>query len=201
MVTVCLIRLKLCRIIFTASYYHKNVIEQIVLLPKMKISKTVIKNKLINLFIILLIFFLDRFSKIYLLHLYESGIETDFYIYSFLNISLVWNTGIGFGLFSSDANFVYHSITAFIGLINLIIVYMVYIIPDVRKYFLLMILGGSFGNFFDRIYYYAVTDFIDFHLGNFHWFIFNIADIFITLGIIGLLFVELTKKEKISKNA
>ena len=160
----------------------------------MRISKIAIKNKLMNLFIILLIFFLDRFSKIYLLHLYESGIETDFYIYSFLNISLVWNTGIGFGLFSSDANFVYHSITAFIGLINLIIVYMVYIIPDVRKYFLLMILGGSLGNLFDRIYYYAVPDFIDFHLDNFHWFIFNIADIFICIGVICLIFVELFVK-------
>ena len=97
-------------------------------------------------------------------------------------------------LFSSDANFVYHSITALIGLVNLIIIYMVYIITDVRKYFLLMILGGSFGNFFDRIYYYAVPDFIDFHLGNFHWFIFNIADIFICIGVICLIFVELFVK-------
>ena len=166
----------------------------------MRISKIAIKNKLVNLFIILLIFFIDRLSKIYLLNLYESGAETNIYIYSFLNINLVWNTGIGFGLFSSDANFVYHSITTLIGLINLIIIYMVYIIIDVRKYFLFMVLGGSLGNLFDRIYYYAVPDFIDFHLGDFHWSVFNIADIFITVGIIGLIFKELLKKEKISKD-
>ena len=63
-----------------------------------------------------------------------------------------------------------------------------------------LIIGGSLGNLFDRIYYYAVPDFIDVHLGNFHWFIFNVADIFITVGIIGLIFTELLKKENISTN-
>ena len=169
-----------------------------------KLSNIKFKNLLNHFIIIILIFIIDRISKIYLVNLYENGTNVDFYIFPFLNIYLAWNTGIGFGLFSSDANFVYHSITTLIGLINLIIIYMVYIITDVRKYFLLMILGGSFGNFFDRIYYYAVPDFIDFHLGNFHWFIFNIADIFICIGVICLIFVELfvkiNNKEKNEKN-
>ena len=152
------------------------------------------KTFLLKFAIIVFIFVLDRASKIYLLNLQENGIEVDFYIFSFLNLYLVWNTGIGFGLFSFEANIYYQLITTLIGIINLIIIYLIIIIKDIRKYFLLMILGGSLGNFFDRLYYFAVPDFIDFHIGEFHWFIFNIADVFISIGVLCLIFVEIFVK-------
>ena len=115
---------------------------------------------------------------------------------SFLNSYLVWNTGIAFGLFSLSNEFTYNLFTALIILINLIIIYLVIVTKDFRKYFFLLILGGSFGNLFDRLYYGSVPDFIDFHIGNFHWFIFNIADIFITVGVICLILAELLYKKE-----
>ena len=163
------------------------------------LTKFEYKKTLIYFFIIFIIFLIDRISKIYLLNISESGVEIDFYILPFLNIYLVWNTGIGFGLLSFDANIFYHIITFLIIIINLIIIYLLFILKDIRKYFFLAILGGSAGNLFDRIYYYAVPDFIDLHIGNYHWFIFNIADIFITTGIIGLILMEIFKR-KISEN-
>ena len=150
--------------------------------------------------IILAIFFLDRASKMYLLNLQENGTDIDFYIYPFLNFYLVWNTGIGFGLVSLESNFYYHALTALILFINLILIFLLLKLSSIYNYFIAMILGGSLGNLFDRIYYYAVPDFIDIHIGNFHWFIFNVADIFITLGIIGLMLVEVFKKKKNFKN-
>ena len=149
---------------------------------------------LLKFTIIVFIFFLDRASKMYLLNLQENGIEVDFYIFSFLNLYLVWNTGIGFGLFSFEADIYYQLTTTFIGIINLLIIYLIFNLKDIRKYFLLMILGGSLGNFFDRLYYLAVPDFIDFHIGEFHWFIFNIADVFISIGVLCLIFVEIFMK-------
>ncbi len=152
-------------------------------------------KKLLNHFIIIiLIFITDRASKIYLLNLHENGTDIDFYIFPFLNIYLIWNTGIGFGLFSTDPNIFYHFLTALIGIINLVLIILLFNLDDIRKYFISMIIGGSFGNFFDRIYYFAVPDFLDLHVGNFHWFIFNIADIFITIGIICLILVEISSK-------
>jgi signal peptidase II len=151
-------------------------------------------------FIILAIFFLDRITKIYLINLQADGTDIDFYIYPFLNFYLVWNTGIGFGLASLEANIYYHILTSVIVIINIGLVFLLIRSKKVYTYLIALIIGGSLGNLFDRIYYYAVPDFIDLHLGNYHWFIFNVADIFITVGIIGLLTVELLKKEKISKN-
>jgi len=153
-----------------------------------------------KIIIILTIFLLDRITKIYLLNLEASGTEIDFYINSFLNFYLVWNTGIGFGLVSLEANIYYHIITLIIVFVNMGLIYFLIKSKGLYAYLLATIIGGSLGNLFDRVYYYAVPDFIDFHLKNFHWFVFNVADIFITLGIIGLIFVELTKKEKVSKN-
>ena len=154
-----------------------------------------------KIIIIFVIFFLDRTSKIYLLNLEVSGTDVDFYIYSFLNFYLVWNTGIGFGLASMEANIYYHILTAIIVIINIALIYFLIKYKGVYSYLLALIIGGSLGNLFDRIYYHAVPDFIDLHLANYHWFIFNVADIFISVGIIGLLFIEVAKKEKISKNA
>ena len=154
-----------------------------------------------KIIIISAIFFVDRISKMYLINLQGMGTEIDFYIFSFLNFYLVWNTGIGFGLVPTEANAIYHIITAVIIAVNFGLIYFLLKAKGIYIYLFALIIGGSLGNLFDRIYYYAVPDFIDVHLGNFHWFIFNIADIFITAGIIGLIFVELFKKEKMSKNA
>tara|TARA_Y100000590_G_scaffold270560_1_gene303836 strand:+ start:813 stop:1283 length:471 start_codon:yes stop_codon:yes gene_type:complete len=153
-----------------------------------------------KIIIILAIFFFDRFTKIYLLNLQEDGTDIDFYITSFLNFYLVWNTGIGFGLASMETNVYYHILTAVIAIINIGLIFFLIKSKSYYAYLIALIIGGSLGNLFDRIYYYAVPDFIDLHLGNFHWFIFNVADIFITIGIIGLILVELLKKEKASKN-
>ena len=152
------------------------------------------KNLFNHFIIIISIFIIDRISKIYLLNLYENSTEVDFYIFPFLNIYLAWNTGIGFGLFSTDPNIFYHFLTVLIGIINLVLIILLFNLKGIRKYFISMILGGSLGNFFDRIYYFAVPDFVDLHIGNFHWFIFNIADIFITFGIICLILVEIFSK-------
>jgi len=154
-----------------------------------------------KIIIILAIFFLDRITKIYLINLQMSGVDIDFYINSFLNFYLVWNTGVGFGLISMESNIYYHILTSIIVLVNFGLIFFLIKSKGIYIYLFAIIIGGSLGNLFDRLYYYAVPDFIDLHLGNFHWFIFNVADIFISVGIIGLIFVELTKREKVSKSA
>ena len=154
-----------------------------------------------KIIIILAIFLLDRITKNYLLNLQDSGTDIDFYINSFLNFYLVWNTGIGFGLASMETNIYYHILTSFIVMVNFVLLYFLFKTRGVVSYLFATIIGGSLGNLFDRIYYYAVPDFIDLHIGNYHWFIFNVADIFITVGIIGLIFIELVKREKTTKNA
>ena len=153
-----------------------------------------------KIIIILSIFILDRFTKIYLLNLQENGTNIDFYVYPFLNLYLVWNTGIGFGLISMEANNYYHLMTAVILIINASLIFFLIKLKGIYTYLIAMILGGSLGYLFDRIYYFAVPDFIDFHIGKYHWFIFNIADIFITMGIIGLILAEIFKKKEILKN-
>ena len=151
-----------------------------------------------KIIIIIVIFVLDRTTKVYLINLQASGTDIDFYIFSFLNFYLMWNTGIGFGIASLESNIYYHILTTIIIMVNFVLIFLLLKAKGIYDYLLAIIIGGSLGNLFDRIYYYAVPDFIDIHLGNFHWFIFNVADIFITVGIIGLIFAELLKKEKIS---
>ena len=150
--------------------------------------------------IIFSIFFFDRLTKMYLINLQAGGTDIDFYVYSFLNFYLVFNTGIGFGLASMESNIYYHILTSIIAIVNIGLIFFLIKSKGIYAYSIVLIIGGSLGNLFDRIYYYAVPDFIDLHFGNFHWFIFNVADIFITVGIIGLVFAELSKKEKASKN-
>ena len=154
-----------------------------------------------KIIIILTIFFFDRLTKLYLISLQASGTDIDFYIFPFLNFYLIWNTGIGFGLASMEGSIYYHILTTVIVFVNLGLVYFLLKSKGIYVYLLATIIGGSLGNLFDRIYYYAVPDFIDLHLGNYHWFVFNVADIFITVGIIGLILTELLRKETISKNA
>ena len=153
-----------------------------------------------KIIIILAIFFFDRFTKIYLINLQSTGTDIDFYIFPFLNFYLIWNTGIGFSLVAMETNIYYHILTSIIVIINIGLIFFLIKSKGIHVYLIALIIGGSLGNLFDRIYYYAVPDFIDLHLGDYHWFIFNVADIFITVGIIGLILVELLKKEKISEN-
>jgi len=150
--------------------------------------------------IILTIFFLDRATKIYLINLQASGVDIDFYVNSLLNIYLVWNTGIGFGLISLESNIFYHLLSFVIFSINLVLIFFLTKSKGTNTYLLTLIIGGSLGNLFDRLYYYAVPDFIDIHIRNFHWFVFNVADIFITIGIIGIIILELFKSKKIENH-
>ena len=148
-------------------------------------------NKIIIGFVFLVVCFaLDRLSKIYILNVLNNEGQVDFYINQFLNIYLVWNTGIGFGLFSSENQILYNLFTAIIVIINLIIFYLSYVETKIKSFLLMIILGGSLGNLFDRLYYNAVPDFIDLNYAGYHWFIFNVADIFITFGIICLILFE-----------
>ena len=145
--------------------------------------------------LILIIFLLDRLSKIYVIKLIQTK-ESEIFLYDFLNLTLNWNTGIAFGLLSSNVNLLYHLVSA---LILLIIVYLIYLMvtsDKSGKIIISLIIGGALGNFYDRTNYFAVPDFIDFHIENFHWFTFNVADIFISIGIIMMLFKEIIFKKK-----
>ena len=158
------------------------------------------KKLLVYSFIVILIFVLDRLSKLYILDLAETKNSVDIYINSFLNLYLIWNKGIAFGILSFEENFIYNLITILIVIINLFIIFMIIKSEDYKVYFWISILGGSFGNLFDRIYYSAVPDFIDFHINNFHWFVFNVADIFISIGVICLIFDEIFFNNKKANN-
>ena len=152
------------------------------------------KTSFINLTIIFSIFLLDRLSKLYIIYLDKINNGSEIYQSKFLNIYLIWNEGIAFGLFSLDDNFLYNILTLIILIVIIIILYLVATNKGFKRYSLIFILGGAIGNFFDRIYYKAVPDFIDFHIGNFHWFIFNVSDIFITVGVICMITLELIGK-------
>jgi signal peptidase II len=159
------------------------------------------KNFLINSLIIFIIFLIDRISKIYVIYLNNKFNGSEIFSSKFLNVYLIWNKGIAFGLFSADNNF-YNFLTILIFIIILIIAYMIFKSERVKKYALIMILGGALGNLYDRIYYKAVPDFIDFHIGELHWFIFNLADVFITSGVFFMILIEFignNKKEKYEK--
>ena len=148
------------------------------------------KNFYISFLIVISIFIIDRISKIYVIFLEKKNNISEIFLSKFLNIHLVWNEGIAFGLFNFEKSNLYNILTFFIFLIILLIIYMSYHSKGFKRYSLLMIIGGALGNIFDRIFSKAVPDFIDFHVGNFHWFIFNIADIFITLGVIFMIMLE-----------
>ena len=157
------------------------------------------KQFILNFLIIFFIFFLDRISKIYILNIAENQGIVDITLNPFLNIILVWNSGIGFGLLQFDESIIYNIITILILIINFIIIYLLFNSDNFQKILFSMILGGSFGNFYDRIYYSAVPDFIDLNYNGYHWFVFNVADIFISIGILSLIFIDLFKKKKNEK--
>ena len=145
---------------------------------------------------ILKIFLFDRISKIYVIYLDNKFLGSEIFTSKYLNFYLIWNEGIAFGLFSFGTESLYNFLSIIILLIILFIVFMLKQATGIKKYSLLMILGGALGNFFDRLFYKAVPDFIDFHVGDFHWFIFNVADIFISIGVIFLISLELIAKNK-----
>ena len=154
------------------------------------------KNFFINSSLVILIFLIDRISKIYVISLDKKFLGSEIFSSNYLNIYLVWNEGIAFGLFSFDEGKFYDFLTIIITLILLIILYLIFKSKGFAKYALLMILGGALGNLFDRFFYKAVPDFIDFHIGNLHWFIFNVSDIFITLGVVGMIILEFIGNNK-----
>ena len=153
-----------------------------------------IKRNIWNLVFILAIFGADRLSKILIINSAETFGELDIFVTSFLNFNLIWNDGIAFGLFSFEKKIYYNFLTIVIALITLIILWMITRTEKIEKLAFMMIFAGSIGNIFDRLYYSSVPDFIDIHFNNFHWFIFNVADIFISLGVIILICSEFKKK-------
>ena len=163
------------------------------------IKKILSKSFIISSLLVFSIFLLDRLSKIYVIFLDNKFFGSQIFSSKFLNISLIWNEGIAFGLLSFNEKIFYNLLTFIILVIILIIFFMVLKSYGLKKYSLLMILGGALGNVYDRIFYGAVPDFIDFHIGNFHWFIFNVADIFITLGVIFMIIIEITGNNKNKK--
>lgn len=146
-----------------------------------------IKNKVIKienfyfLLIILLIFSIDRYSKIKIINNYSNQ---SFYLNDFVNFDLIWNTGIGFGILSSSSSLIYNFISFLIFGVIVLLGYYYFQSDKFEKFSFSLIIGGAIGNFYDRFFFNAVPDFIDFHIGNFHWFTFNLADVFITFGII-----------------
>tara|TARA_B100001057_G_C22845661_1_gene948932 strand:+ start:75 stop:560 length:486 start_codon:yes stop_codon:yes gene_type:complete len=154
------------------------------------------KNFVLNFLIILSIFAIDRFSKIYVIFQNEKSLSAELFESKYLNIDLIWNEGIAFGLLSFDQKLYYNLITGLICLITLIILWMIIKTKGLEKLAFMIVFGGSLGNIFDRLYYSSVPDFIDIHVGNFHWFIFNVADIFISLGVILLIILEIFFKKK-----
>ena len=160
------------------------------------INKLSNKNFYINIIIIILIFILDRFSKIYVVHLDKVNSSSELYKSKFLNINLIWNEGVAFGLLSFDEGKLYNLLSLCITIIVLVILFMIVNNNNIKKYPLLMIFAGAIGNLYDRIIYKAVPDFFDFHVGEFHWFIFNVADIFISLGVFCMILIELIDNNK-----
>ena len=161
-----------------------------------------LKKHLVDFFIIIFIFFIDRVSKLFIISSPETYEQYGISVTSFLNFNLIWNEGIAFGLFSFDDKLYYNFLTIFIILVTIIIIWLMYKSKGFERFSFMMIVGGSLGNIYDRVFYSAVPDFIDIHVNNFHWFIFNVADIFITLGIMCLISIEIfsNKQVKNEKN-
>ena len=162
---------------------------------KDQIANKMLKKHLVDFSIIIFIFLIDRISKLMIISSSETYEQYGISITSFLNFNLIWNEGIAFGLFSFDEKLYYNFLTIIICLITVVIIWLMFRSSGFEKLGYMMIIGGSLGNIFDRIFYSAVPDFIDIHINNFHWFIFNVADIFITIGIIFLICFEIFGKK------
>ncbi len=153
-------------------------------------NKTKLKIFFLNFIILITIFLIDRISKFYVLKLAEVEGSVDIYITPYLNLFLIWNKGVAFGLFEANGSMIYNAITVMIAFIVIVILFMMWKNDNIQRYFLALVAGGALGNFYDRVVYTAVPDFIDLHFQGFHWFVFNVADIFISIGVFCLIFVE-----------
>ena len=160
-------------------------------------NKTNLKIFFFNFIILITIFLIDRISKFYILKLAEVENSVDIYVTSYLNFFLIWNKGIAFGLLSMNESFIYNIITLMISFIVIVILFMMWKNDNIQRYFLALVAGGALGNLYDRAIYTAVPDFIDLHFYGFHWFVFNVADIFITIGVFCLILVEFFYKHKL----
>ena len=161
-------------------------------------NKTSLKAFFLNFTILITVFLIDRISKFYILKLAEVESSVDIYVTSYLNLFLIWNKGIAFGLLAINQGIIYNSITLIIGLIIIVILFMMWKNDNIQRYFLALVVGGALGNLYDRIVYTAVPDFIDLHFHGFHWFVFNVAHISITVGVFCLILVELFYNNKIT---
>ena len=158
------------------------------------------KNFVINFLIILCIFSLDRITKLYVISENLKSLSAELFESKYLNILLIWNEGVAFGLLSFNESFSYNLVTTIIAIVIIVLIVMLLNAKKFKRLALLCVIGGALGNFYDRVVFNAVPDFIDFHIGEFHWFIFNIADIFITLGVIFMIFLEFTDMNYKKKN-
>ncbi len=161
--------------------------------PKEIKNKIITKNNLYSLFLILIIFFFDRYTKLFVLNNFT---ENTYYLNDYINLDLIWNIGIGFGLMSTESDLIYNSITFLIAMVLLFLIFFLIISDVIDKIIYTIIIGGALGNFYDRLIFRAVPDFIDIHYKNFHWFTFNVADIFISLGIIFFIIRSFFVKNK-----
>ena len=162
------------------------------------ISRFLNKKFYIGFSIVILVYFIDRLTKMFVIQLDKNNLGSDIFNSTYLNIVLIWNKGIAFGLLSFNEDYLYNILSAIISMIVVVLVIMSIKSQGFKRYSLLMVIGGALGNLYDRIFFKAVPDFIDFHIGSFHWFIFNVSDIFITFGIIFLIVLEISsnKEEK-----
>ena len=156
------------------------------------------KKFYLNLSVVLIIFFLDRITKIIVIDLHQDNFGQQIFTSEYLNISLIWNQGIAFGLLPFNEKNIYNILTTLIVFVIFIILFMILKNNGFKRFSLLMIMGGALGNLYDRIFFSAVPDFFDFHVGNFHWFIFNVADIFITFGVIFMILIEIADNNKLN---
>ena len=162
------------------------------------ISKFLNKNFYIDFSIVISVYFIDRLTKMFVIQLDKNNLGSDIFNSTYLNIVLIWNKGIAFGLLCFNEDYLYNILSVIISMIVVVLVIMSIKSQGFKRYSLLMVIGGALGNLHDRIFFKAVPDFIDFHIGSFHWFIFNVSDIFITFGIIFLIVLEISsnKEEK-----
>ena len=160
------------------------------------IFKFLSKNFYISFSIVALIYFVDRLTKIFVIQLYKNSLGSEIFNSTYLNIVLIWNKGIAFGLFSFNEGYLYNILSLIISIIIITLIIMSLNNQGFKRYSLLMIVGGALGNLHDRIFSKAVPDFIDLHVNDFHWFIFNVSDIFITFGVIFLIVLEIVSNKK-----
>ena len=153
-----------------------------------------LKENYLFILLIIFLFIIDRFSKTKILSILEN--QDFIFINDYLNLNLIFNTGIGFGLLSLNAGIFYNLLSILISIIIIVLFYFMIKSKLYDKIFFSLIIGGAIGNLYDRVVFKAVPDFIDFHIKSFHWVSFNIADIFISLGIIFMLLKEIKFRNK-----